>query len=178
MNSELSNIKCFIIHLQRAKKRKKFVEDIVNKVPIISEIIYAVDGSSLSEKKINSIYSNKKIYNPKYPFKLTSGEIGCFLSHREAWRRIVDQKLEAGLIIEDDVRINPSIFNKSLNFTLKNIQKYVTRFVQLRKIASVFDENLNVKGFKMVGENDNPLSEYLQTLQNNLYWILVNSNNL
>lgn len=50
MNSELSNIKCFIIHLQRAKKRKKFVEDIVNKVPIISEIIYAVDGRSLSEK--------------------------------------------------------------------------------------------------------------------------------
>ena len=145
MNSELSNIKCFIIHLQRAKKRKKFVEDIVNKVPIKSEIIYAVDGSSLSEKKINSIYSNKKIYNPKYPFKLNSGEIGCFLSHREAWRRIVDQKLEAGLIIEDDVRINPSIFNKSLNFTFKNILKY--KYIQFqvrenkRKSTNIQTEN-------------------------------------
>lgn len=60
MNSELSNIKCFIIHLQRAKKRKKFVEDIVNKVPIISEIIYAVDGRSLSEKKLTAFYLIKK----------------------------------------------------------------------------------------------------------------------
>jgi len=63
MNSELSNIKCFIIHLQRANKRKKFVKEIINNVPIISEIINAVDGNSLSEKKINSILSNKKIYN-------------------------------------------------------------------------------------------------------------------
>jgi glycosyl transferase, family 25 len=134
MNSELSNIKCFIIHLQRANKRKKFVKEIINNVPIISEIINAVDGNSLSEKKINSILSNKKIYNPKYPFKLNPGEIGCFLSHREAWRRIVDQKLEAGLIIEDDVRVNPAIFNKSLNFTLKNIQKYKYIQFQVREI--------------------------------------------
>mgnify|MGYP006080299643 CR=1 FL=1 len=82
------------------------------------------------QKKINSILSNKKIYNPKYPFKLNSGEIGCFLSHREAWQRIVDQKLEAGLIIEDDVRVNPPIFNKSLNFTLRYIRKY--KYIQFQ----------------------------------------------
>ena len=82
------------------------------------------------QKKINSILSSKKIYNPKYPFKLNSGEIGCFLSHREAWQRIVDQKLEAGLIIEDDVRVNPPIFNKSLNFTLRYIRKY--KYIQFQ----------------------------------------------
>ena len=130
MNSELSNIKCFIIHLQRANKRRKFVDEIINNVPMTSEIIDAIDGSMLSEKKINSILSNKKIYNPKYPFKLNSGEIGCFLSHREAWQRIVDHKLEAGLIIEDDVRINPLIFNNSLNFSLKNIQQY--KYIQFQ----------------------------------------------
>jgi len=145
MNSELSNIKCFIIHLQRANKRRKFVDKIVNNVPMTSEIIDAIDGSSLPEKKINSILSNKKIYNPKYPFKLNLGEIGCFLSHREAWQRIVDQKLEAGLIIEDDVRVNPKIFYKSLNFTLKNIKKY--KYIQFqvrenkRKSAIIQSEN-------------------------------------
>lgn len=61
---------------------------------------------------------------------MNSGEIGCFLSHREAWQRIVDQKLEAGLIIEDDVRVNPPIFNKSLNFTLRYIRKY--KYIQFQ----------------------------------------------
>jgi glycosyl transferase, family 25 len=130
MNSEVSKIKCFIIHLKRANKRRKFVDEIVNNVPLTSEIIDAIDGSLLSKKEINSILSNKKIYNPKYPFNLNLGEIGCFLSHREAWQRIVDQKLEAGLIIEDDVRVNPSIFNKSLNFTLKYIRKY--KYIQFQ----------------------------------------------
>jgi len=145
MNSELSNIKCFIIHLQRANKRRKFVDEIVNNVPMTSEIIDAIDGSSWPEKKINRILSNKKSYNPKYPFKLNLGEIGCFLSHREAWQRIVDQKLEAGLIIEDDVRVNPKIFYKSLNFTLKNIKKY--KYIQFqvrenkRKSAIIQSEN-------------------------------------
>ena len=65
MNSEVSNIKCFIIHLKRANKRRKFVDEIVNNMPIASEIIDAIDGSLLQEKEINSILSDKKICNPK-----------------------------------------------------------------------------------------------------------------
>ena len=68
MNLEDSNIKCFIIHLKRAHKRKKFVDDIVKNVPIDSEIIDAVDGKILSKKDFDNILSYNKIYNPKYPF--------------------------------------------------------------------------------------------------------------
>ena len=113
MNLENSNTKCFIIHLKRADKRKSFVDDIIKNVPIDSEIINAVDGKILSKKDIDNILSHKEIYNPKYPFKINSGEIGCFLSHRKAWKKIVEQKLDAGLILEDDIRISPLTFNKS-----------------------------------------------------------------
>ena len=130
MNLENSNIKCFIIHLKRAHKRKSFVDDIIKNVPIDSEIINAVDGKILSKKDIDNILSYNKIYNPKYPFKINSGEIGCFLSHRKAWKKIVEQKLDAGLILEDDIRISPFTFNKSFNFSLKNIQKY--KYIQFQ----------------------------------------------
>ena len=60
--------------------------------------------------------------------------IGCFLSHRKAWKKIVEQKLDAGLILEDDIRISPLTFNKSFNFALKNIQKYKLIQFQVRKI--------------------------------------------
>ena len=134
MNLENSNTKCFIIHLKRADKRKSFVDDIIKNVPIDSEIINAVDGKILSKKDIDNILSHKEIYNPKYPFKINSGEIGCFLSHRKAWKKIVEQKLDAGLILEDDIRISPPTFNKSFNFSLKNIQKYKFIQFQVRKI--------------------------------------------
>ena len=134
MDLEVSNLKCFIIHLKRAKKRRAFVNQIISDMPIKSEIIDATDGELLSNEEINDILSTSNLYNPKYPFKINRGEIGCFLSHREVWRQIVDQKLDAGLIVEDDVRINPLIFNKSFNFSLKYIKKYKYIQFQVRKM--------------------------------------------
>ena len=134
MDLEVSNLKCFIIHLKRAKKRRAFVNQIISDMPIKSEIIDATDGELLSNEEINDILSTSNLYNPKYPFKINRGEIGCFLSHREVWRQIVDQKLDAGLIVEDDVRINPLIFKKSFNFSLKYIKKYKYIQFQVRKM--------------------------------------------
>lgn len=148
-----------IIHLQRAKKRKKFVEDIINKIPIVSSVIDAVDGDLLTESEINSIYSKNKIYKTKYPFIINTGEIGCFLSHRKAWQRIVDQKLDAGLIIEDDVRINNSIFVKAFNFSVKHIKEYKYIQFQVRKTnrkSEIIQADTQLQLLK-------PLPSYLRT---------------
>ena len=69
MNSEASNIKCFIIHLQRANKRKKFVEEIVKNVPMVTEIIDAIDGRLLSDKKLTAFYPIKKFMILNIPLK-------------------------------------------------------------------------------------------------------------
>jgi glycosyl transferase, family 25 len=139
MNSGPINLKCFIIHLKRADKRKVFVDDIIENMPLKSEIIDAVDGKLLSKKEINNILSKNKLYRPKYPFKINSGEIGCFLSHRKAWKQIVDQNLDAGLIIEDDVRIDKLKFIKSFEFSLSNIKKYKYIQFQVRKMSNEHD---------------------------------------
>jgi GR25 family glycosyltransferase involved in LPS biosynthesis len=98
MNLENSNTKCFIIHLKRAPKRKSFVDDIIKNVPIDSEIINAVDGKILSKKDIDNILSYNKIYNPKYPFKINSGEIGCFLSKIKKKCKIIELDNELELL--------------------------------------------------------------------------------
>ena len=36
--------KCFIIHLKRAKKRRAYVDEIISKLNMETEIIEAVDG--------------------------------------------------------------------------------------------------------------------------------------
>lgn len=45
---------------------------------------------------------------------LTKGEIGCFLSHRLAWERIVQGTEEHGFIMEDDCQFRPSVKNLQL----------------------------------------------------------------
>ena len=50
--SSNQNYKCFIIHLKRAKKRKAYVDEIISKLNIETEIIEAVDGKLLTKKNI------------------------------------------------------------------------------------------------------------------------------
>ena len=99
-----------------------------------SEIIDAVDGRLLTDKNILKHYSETPLYSPSYPFKVNKGEVGCFLSFRKAWQKIVDQKLSAGLIFEDDVSLNPDTFNESLTSALKWIDEYGYIQFQVRDI--------------------------------------------
>lgn len=54
---------------------------------------------------------------------------------------------------------------------LANLQLMVQRFLQLRKIASTFDDNHNVTGVVKKTPNDKPLADYLAQFKCNLQWI-------
>jgi GR25 family glycosyltransferase involved in LPS biosynthesis len=97
-------IKAFIIHLDRARQRKPQVDRLVAALPVLAEVIEAVDGLALSEAEKARVY-NRHLHKPSYPFALSNSEIACFLSHRRAWAAIVEQGLDAGLVIEDDVAL-------------------------------------------------------------------------
>jgi GR25 family glycosyltransferase involved in LPS biosynthesis len=114
MSNAEKTYKTFIVHLERAKGRKAQVQDLVAKAPYSIQIIDAVDGAKLSKQDIETCYSQTPVMQPKYPFVLNAGEMGCFLSHRKVWQEIVDQGLDAGLIFEDDVQIDPQQFSKAL----------------------------------------------------------------
>ncbi len=132
--SDNQNYKCFIIHLKRAKNRKPYVDNIISKLNMKSEIIDAVDGKLLTDKNVLNHYSETPLYSPSYPFKVNKGEVGCFLSFRKAWQKIVEQKLSAGLIFEDDVSLDLDAFNESLSSALKWIDEYGYIQFQVRDI--------------------------------------------
>lgn len=124
-----------IVHLQRATGRKAQVRDLISKAPCDVQIIDAVDGAKLTTAEIDACYSVKPLLKPAYPFKLNAGEIGCFLSHRNIWQEIVDQNLEAGLIVEDDVHIDMDVFSDSLALAFKSVQKLGFIQFQVREIS-------------------------------------------
>ncbi|KXF77390.1 glycosyl transferase [Paramesorhizobium deserti] len=97
--------KAFIIHLERARDRRSQVEKLARQLPVPTEIVDAIDGRKLRKAEIDRVY-RRHLHKPHYPFQLSVSEIACFLSHRKAWQAIVDQGVEAGLVIEDDVALN------------------------------------------------------------------------
>jgi len=69
------------------------------------ERLDAINGWHLSAAEMASVYdtqANNRL--GKYP--LVPAEIGCYLSHLEAWRRIADGDAEGGFIFEDDFVAN------------------------------------------------------------------------
>lgn len=109
MNGSTSTIKALIIHLERAKERYNQVELLKAALPCPTLIINAVDSQTLDDSSINRFY-RKNLYRPYYPFTLSKNEIACFLSHRTAWQKIVDDGLDAGFIIEDDIALTDRFF--------------------------------------------------------------------
>ena len=54
--------------------------------------------------------TGRRLHRPRYPFILSDNEIACFLSHRRAWKTILERELDGALIAEDDVEVDAERF--------------------------------------------------------------------
>lgn len=110
----------FVLHLLRAEKRRANAQSLKETCGLNAEIWPAVDGSTLSSSDLASIVRNH-VFDPPYPFGLKTGEIGCFLSHRQMWAEIVRREGDAAFIIEDDAGLDPEAFQKALDLAVQHI---------------------------------------------------------
>lgn len=94
----------FLINLDRSPDRLVGVKTQLDRVGVQVERVSAVDGKLLSQDKLDAyndtISYPKKALCPRY---LRAAEIGCFLSHRLCWQRLLDSDQKWALILEDDV---------------------------------------------------------------------------
>ena len=71
---------------------------------------------------IQLTYTSKSLYSyHKIPY-MTAGEFGCYCSHVEIWKEIVDKKTEYALILEDDVELEDD-FAENLEQVLRSQPK-------------------------------------------------------
>lgn len=110
-----------IIHLERAEARLPQVEATRKAVPLESHVVRAVDGQQMSEAHANAY--RRKLMRPTYPFTMRSSEIAAFHSHRACWQKILDDDLDAALILEDDLHLQEDVFPRALSLALSNIQQ-------------------------------------------------------
>lgn len=126
---------CLIIHLERARARLPQVEATKDMLPLRTHVLAAVDGQQMSETQSRSYC--QKLLRPYYPFELRPSEVATFHSHRACWRRIIDEGLDAALILEDDLDLDPEVFLPALCLAMANAQPgHFVRFpIKLREVA-------------------------------------------
>jgi len=79
-------------------------------------------------------------------------------------------------LLEEMISNVPSA--KRTNNVLNNIHIMITRFIQLRDLASTFDNYSNISGVIKKTADDRPLAEYLADFKNTLYWIMIVASNV
>ena len=101
------NIKIFVISLRRSLDRRKQVEKEMQKISLPWAFLDAVDGSALTTRPVE--YKPAKVKRLQ-GYELTPNEIGCYLSHKEAWKRCVSENAPT-LVLEDDFVLAPNFEN-------------------------------------------------------------------
>lgn len=109
--STKQRVPVFVISLARAKERRESICKHLSNLNIDYQMIDAIDGTAFSNEEVNSIVAKNVSLHP--------GALGCYLSHVEAYRIVVQNKYPVALILEDDARLNPKIknlLNEGLSF--------------------------------------------------------------
>lgn len=114
------NVKGFVIHLQRAAGRRPQVDRLRRSLSLPVEVVDAVDGHRLTAECLRRVV-DPHLHCPRYPFPLSPTEVACFLSHRQAWQRIIDDGLDAGLVMEDDAAITSPLFADVLAVAIEGL---------------------------------------------------------
>jgi GR25 family glycosyltransferase involved in LPS biosynthesis len=88
--------KVYVINLDRSPERMKELDERLRKLNIRYERISAVDGKNLSSEEI------AQVATPSCAKACTFSSIGCAMSHKKAWKKVIDENIRTALILEDD----------------------------------------------------------------------------
>ncbi|KAL3275915.1 hypothetical protein HHI36_020650 [Cryptolaemus montrouzieri] len=150
----------FMINLLRRPERRRRMTKCFDELGLDVTVVDAVDGRELNESTLKSISFMPDFVDPYHKRPMTLGEIGCFLSHYNVWKMVVENKYEKTLILEDDIRFEPY-------FRLK-VQNLMDEINQRPNWDLIYF------GRKRLQENDEPWVEgsYLLVKAGYSYWTL------
>lgn len=94
-------LQVFYINLDRDLDRKQHMEDMLSELGFDYVRVPATEGV-----KINiADYYDDQLARERNGTSLTAPEVGCAASHREIYRRIVQERIPYALVFEDDVTV-------------------------------------------------------------------------
>jgi len=93
-------MRAYVINLPASTRRRQQIEDQLTRAGLSYEFVEAVDGMRLTASERAGLVDEQRVAaSPRW---LTQQAIGCALSHRRVYQRIVEEEEAAALVLEDD----------------------------------------------------------------------------
>ncbi len=137
--------------MKRSIDRRKNIQQQMDKHQINFEFIEAVDGNQLTKEQLARV--DNKLATRRLSGPLSKRQIGCALSHANIYQKIVDEKIQNTIILEDDVIISDD-FVKHLK--LSTFSKLGYDFLSLYCGCEIVDKEVNsFDNYKIYNFNSN-----------------------
>ena len=167
----LEKVHAFVISLKSAAERQAASRKQLDKLDINWDFIDAVDGRLINDEI--SEYPRKKV-NRLLGFEMTPSEIGCYLSHKEAWKKI-SGGTKLGLVFEDDFQLMDT-FTKAIAFACDNEDKWeILRCQGLTNVPYV--TSVKNEDFSIVENKADPLGATAYLLSPKVAKMLLEASN-
>src|SRR6478735_3051134 len=95
-------MKTYVINLPQSPERRRNISEQLQVAGVSYEFVDAVDGRRIAPAERTRLVDESTV--ARYPHWLTPGQIGCSLSHLQAYKRFLASggSDEVALILEDD----------------------------------------------------------------------------
>lgn len=98
-------MKTYYINVDRSYARREWMEAQLSELQFDYERLPAIDGACLSEPEFKSWIDQRRVF--LYSSRIiTPRMVGCFLSHREAWKKVATGPDQFAVIMEDDILVS------------------------------------------------------------------------
>lgn len=103
--------KIFVINIACETERMRNVAAAFSNEKMSFERFEAINGSDIPNEDWKNLHS-KFWYWLMHGRPITAGVLGCALSHRAIFKRIIDEKISCALIVEDDIVLDKNFAKK------------------------------------------------------------------
>ena len=104
----MNDLQTFVINLDRSADRLARVGSALDSLGLPWTRVPAVDGAAMPEEE-RTAYLDEPAFQRQHGMPSVPGELGCYLSHVRAMQRFLEGTAQMALILEDDVRLLPSL---------------------------------------------------------------------
>jgi glycosyl transferase, family 25 len=142
--------KIFVINLARDVERMQNMQAQLDGLGLQFERIEAFDGRNLDSARQRDLYSNFW-FCFFHGRPASRGEIGCAMSHRNIYRKMVEEGISWAILLEDDVVIE-HVFNDAI----ENIESETRAF----DMVQLFSFRKPDRKFKMMNSSPFAIATY------------------
>jgi glycosyl transferase, family 25 len=101
------SIPIYVINLPRDEQRRDYMRRALADLGLTAEFVPGVEGKLLTPQELESYDSPRA--RAYYGSDMRRGEIGCYLGHYRLYQRLLREKAELALVLEDDVTLDASL---------------------------------------------------------------------